>query len=82
MALTTPFGHMVITCALGANGTKSECGAHFRLFRLVPLRYNHMRPHQDLGMRPPITETLVEKPPNSGADQGDRHFLNRAQAFV
>jgi len=33
-------------------------------------QYNHIRPHQALGMRPPIPETLLEKPPNSGTTQG------------
>ncbi|MEM6384642.1 MAG: transposase [Pseudomonadota bacterium] len=29
-------------------------------------QYNHTRPHQALNMRPPVPETLLEKPPMSG----------------
>ncbi|MGI9478639.1 MAG: integrase core domain-containing protein [Hyphomicrobiaceae bacterium] len=32
--------------------------------------YNHVRPHQALGMRPPVPETLVENSIFSGADTG------------
>ncbi|MGA9444702.1 MAG: integrase core domain-containing protein, partial [Methyloceanibacter sp.] len=33
-------------------------------------QYNHIRPHQALGMRPPVPETLLEKPPQGGTAQG------------
>jgi len=33
-------------------------------------QYNHIRPHHALGMRPPIPETLLEKPPKTGTAQG------------
>ena len=33
-------------------------------------QYNHTRPHQALNMRPPVPETLLEKPPISGPDTG------------
>lgn len=33
-------------------------------------QYNHIRPHHALGMRPPIPETLLEKPPKSGTAKG------------
>jgi transposase InsO family protein len=29
-------------------------------------QYNHVRPHQALGMRPPVPETLLEKAKISG----------------
>ena len=32
--------------------------------------YNHTRPHQAVNMRPPVPETLLEKPLFSGADTG------------
>ena len=32
-------------------------------------QYNHVRPHHALGMRPPITETLLEKLPNDATAQ-------------
>ena len=32
--------------------------------------YNHIRPHQALGMRPPVPETLLEKSKNSGSEIG------------
>jgi len=33
-------------------------------------QYNHIRPHQALGMRPPVPETLLEKSQISGPEQG------------
>jgi putative transposase len=33
-------------------------------------QYNHVRPHHALGMRPPIPETLLEKPPKGGTTDG------------
>jgi putative transposase len=33
-------------------------------------QYNHIRPHHALGMRPPVPETLLEKPQISGPAQG------------
>ena len=33
-------------------------------------QYNHIRPHQALGMRPPVPETLLEKPLQVGTAQG------------
>ena len=33
-------------------------------------QYNHVRPHHALGMRPPVPETILEKPQISGPDQG------------
>lgn len=33
-------------------------------------QYNHIRPHHALGMRPPIPETLLEKPKFTGTDRG------------
>lgn len=33
-------------------------------------QYNHSRPYQALGMRPPVSETLFEKAPISGIDKG------------
>jgi transposase InsO family protein len=34
--------------------------------------YNHVRPHHALGMRPPVPETLLEKPQISGTGIGAR----------
>jgi putative transposase len=31
-------------------------------------QYNHIRPHHALGMRPPVPETILEKPQISGPD--------------
>ena len=31
-------------------------------------QYNHVRPHHALGMRPPVPETILEKPQISGPD--------------
>jgi hypothetical protein len=31
-------------------------------------QYNHIRPHHALGMRPPVPETILEKPQISGSD--------------
>ncbi|MBL8564824.1 MAG: transposase [Hyphomicrobiaceae bacterium] len=39
-------------------------------------QYNHIRPHHALGMRPPVPETLLEKPQISGPDQGGRIRLD------
>lgn len=33
-------------------------------------QYNHIRPHHALGMRPPVPETLLEKPQIPGPDTG------------
>ena len=33
-------------------------------------QYNYIRPHHALGMRPSVTETLLEKRPLSGTFQG------------
>jgi transposase InsO family protein len=33
-------------------------------------QYNHTRPHQALNMRPPVPETLLDKPPISGPETG------------
>ncbi len=33
-------------------------------------QYNHTRPHQALNMRPPVPETILERPPISGSDAG------------
>ena len=33
-------------------------------------QYNHTRPHQALKMRPPVPETLIEKPQISGPSTG------------
>jgi putative transposase len=33
-------------------------------------QYNHIRPHHALGMRPPVPETLLEKPQITGPDTG------------
>ena len=33
-------------------------------------QYNHIRPHHALGMRPPVPETILEKPQISGPDDG------------
>lgn len=33
-------------------------------------QYNHIRPHHALGMRPPVPETILEKPQIDGPDQG------------
>ncbi|WP_413716991.1 integrase core domain-containing protein [Silicimonas sp. MF1-12-2] len=33
-------------------------------------QYNHTRPHQALNMRPPVPETLLEKPLISGPYTG------------
>ena len=33
-------------------------------------QYNHTRPHQALNMRPPVPETLLEKPLISGPGTG------------
>ncbi len=31
-------------------------------------QYNHIRPHHALSMRPPVPETMLEKPQISGPD--------------
>ena len=31
-------------------------------------QHNHIRPHHALGMRPPVPETILEKPKISGSD--------------
>jgi putative transposase len=31
-------------------------------------QYNHIRPHHALGMRPPVPETILEKPQITGPD--------------
>ncbi|MGB0577804.1 MAG: integrase core domain-containing protein [Alphaproteobacteria bacterium] len=36
-------------------------------------QYNHIRPHQDLNMRPTVPETLVK----NGTELGVRHSLQR-----
>ena len=40
-----------------------------RVIRQWLRQYNHVRPHHALGMRPPIPETLLEKPPKGGTDE-------------
>ncbi|MHA3980226.1 integrase core domain-containing protein [Halovulum sp. GXIMD14794] len=38
-------------------------------------QYNQTRPHQALDMRPPVSDTLLEKPLISGPETGARHRL-------